>query len=364
MKNLKKRLIALLLFGILAAGMCLPAAAAAAPALGYTPPSGGAATLTVEDLPANTAVYAVQVTLELAGECTPSFTPADTAAYHTERTENVDGSTRLTVYLVNGQKPLNPSGPLTLGTLQLAEGETLTMPETAVLHLLGDDLAPLVGADGDTVPTRLRRPSGGGGGSSVPAVKPPAQEEPGAPLPYTDVKETDWFCEAARYVYEKGLMSGTTPTTFDPEKATTRGMIVTILYRLEGSPAADLPEFGDVPAQQYYARPIAWAARNGIVSGYPGGTFAPEQAVTREQLATILYRYAAYKQYDTAARADLGSYQDQSQVNGYAADALSWAGAVGLIQGVSAAALAPQGQATRAQTATILMRLCENIAKD
>lgn len=364
MKKFWKRLISAVMAAVLTVGICLPASAAATPALAYTTLSGNAATLSVENLPAKTGVYAVQVTLELAGSCTPAFTPSDAAAYHTERTEAAGGNTRLTIYLVNGQRPLNPGGTLTLGTLRLSEGETLSLPAAATLHLLDDALASVEGAAGVSVPVRPRKPSGGGGAAVDPPAseEPPAEEEPAA-LPYTDITEKDWFYEAARYVYRRGMMSGTTSTTFDPETATTRGMIVAILYRLEGSPPAGLSEFRDVPGHQYYARPIAWAAQNGIVGGYPDGAFAPEQAVTREQLAAILFRYARFKGYDTTARTALDRFADRGLVNSYAEDALAWAGAAGLIQGVSAASLSPQGQASRAQTATILMRLCEKIAE-
>lgn len=182
-------------------------------------------------------------------------------------------------------------------------------------------------------------------------------------LPFTDVAAGAWYEEAVRYVYEKGLMSGTSSTSFRPEDATTRGMIVTILYRLEGTPAASPARFDDVAAGRYYTDAVAWAAANGIVSGYGNGSFGPEDVITREQIAAILYRYAAYKGYDVSGRADLSGYTDRAQVSGYAAEAMAWANAAGLMTGTSASTLTPGGPATRAQAAALLMRLCEQLTK-
>ena len=181
------------------------------------------------------------------------------------------------------------------------------------------------------------------------------------PLPFVDVADSAWYADAVRYVYEKGLMTGATGTTFAPETATTRGMLVTILYRLEGEPAAGTANFTDVSAGMYYAKAVAWAAANDIVTGY-NGAFDPDSAITREQMAAILYRYAAYKGYDVSARADLSSYRDHGEISAYAVDAMRWANAEGLITGYNAA-LDPQGASTRVVVATILMRFCENVAK-
>lgn len=181
-------------------------------------------------------------------------------------------------------------------------------------------------------------------------------------LPFTDVKEADWFYEAVQYVYEKGMMNGTGSTTFDPNGTTSRGMIVTILHRLEGTPSAAGTAFTDVPAGQWYTDAVAWASANNIVGGYGDGTFGPNDPITREQMAAILYRYARYKGYDVSQSADLSKYTDAGQVSSYAKPALSWANAEGLINGVTQTTLVPQGNATRAQVATILMRFCENVA--
>ena len=181
---------------------------------------------------------------------------------------------------------------------------------------------------------------------------------------FTDVAADAWYADAVQYVYENGLMSGTSETTFSPDLTTTRGMIVTILYRMENEPAVTgTTAFTDVAADQYYANAVAWAAQNGIVSGIDATTFAPNNAITREQMAAILYRYAQFKGYDVSAKADLSVYTDAAQVSTYATDAMAWANGAELITGTSATTLSPAGNATRAQVATILMRFCENIAK-
>ena len=181
---------------------------------------------------------------------------------------------------------------------------------------------------------------------------------------FLDVADSDWYADAVQYVFANGLMAGTSDTTFSPNATTTRAMIVTILYRLEGTPAVTgTTAFTDVAAGQYYADAVAWAAQNGIVSGTSATTFSPDGVITREQMAAILYRYAQYKGYDVTAKADLSVFTDAAQVSTYATDAMAWANASGLISGTSATTLSPAGSATRAQVATILMRFCENIAK-
>ena len=181
---------------------------------------------------------------------------------------------------------------------------------------------------------------------------------------FEDVYVSDWYFDAVQYVYENDMMAGTSDTTFSPNQTTTRGMIVTILYRLEGEPTVTgTTAFTDVTADQYYANAVAWAVQNGIVAGSDATTFAPNNAITREQMAAILYRYAQFKGYDVSAKADLSTYIDAADVSAYATDAMAWASQTGLITGTSATTLSPAGQATRAQVATILMRFCENVAK-
>ena len=183
-------------------------------------------------------------------------------------------------------------------------------------------------------------------------------------LPFLDVPAGAWYESAVRYVYEKHMMSGTGEAMFSPAAATTRGMIVTILYRLEGSPAvSDPPAFNDVPDGQWYSSAVAWAAANDIVGGYGDGLFGPNDTITREQMAAILYRYAQYKGYDVTAAADLSGYSDAGSVSAWAQAAMQWANGAGLITGNSATTLNPLGSATRAEVAAILMRFCEDIVE-
>ena len=180
--------------------------------------------------------------------------------------------------------------------------------------------------------------------------------------PFTDVKEGEWYYPDIRYVCSTGLMTGTSATTFSPDMFTTRGMIVTILYRLEGSPAVSgAAPFGDVPTGQYYSEAVAWASANGIVKGYDTGLFGPDDVITREQLAVILYGYARYKGLDVAVSGDLSGFGDRASVSAWAADGLKWANGQGLINGKNGNLLDPAGTATRAEAAAILSRFCQNI---
>ena len=189
-------------------------------------------------------------------------------------------------------------------------------------------------------------------------------EAPVSGLPFGDVKTADWFYNDVKYVYEKGMMAGTAADVFAPNATTTRAMIVTILYRLEGSPAVTgTNAFVDVPAGQWYTDAVNWAAANQIVKGTSATTFAPNDSITREQMAAILYRYAQYKGYDVTKKADLSGYSDNGQVSAYAKDALAWANAAKLINGVTNTTLAPQGNATRAQVSAILHRFCDGVVK-
>ena len=181
-------------------------------------------------------------------------------------------------------------------------------------------------------------------------------------LPFTDVHETDWFYNDVLFVYEEGLFAGTSDTTFSPNAAMTRAMLVTVLYRLEGEPAVSgRSGFSDVTFNSYYEDAVTWAADNGIVNGTSITTFAPNANVTREQMAAILYRYAQYKKYNTAASSSLNGFTDQASVSGYATASLEWAVAEKLVNG-SAGKLMPTGNATRAQVAAILHRFVENVA--
>lgn len=356
MRNMRYRLLGLLLS--LCAALCvLPAAVLGLsdPVLTYTSTGTGSAAIYIEGLD-GTDIYAVQLELSFDGEYPEAkFTAHDSSAYQPERAPVVQsGTTKLTVYIVNGDKPLTRGRTLTLGTLSL--GEAFSMPETAKLSALDEASRPLAGVDGATVKVRQHVDQ-----PSVPAPTPtPA---PAGDLPFTDVEPRHWFYEPVKFAYQNKLMSGMTATTFAPDTATNRGMIVTILYRMEGSPAAGSADFTDVPGDKYYTKPIAWATAKGIVSGYPNGTFEPESNITREQFAAILYRYAVYKGYSTAGRSSLAGFTDSGDVSAYAEEALRWATSADLLTGVTETTLVPKGAATRAQAASILMRFCQTTAK-
>lgn len=183
---------------------------------------------------------------------------------------------------------------------------------------------------------------------------------------YEDVPEDAWYYEAVQYTSEHGLFQGITETKFGPHITMTRGMLVTVLYRLEGEPAVDgqTQPFTDVDAGRYYGDAITWAANSGVVNGVTDTRFAPEAAVTREQMVTILYRYAGLEGADVTAKADLESFPDHDQVKPYARDAFSWAVGAGIIQGNSnggVTTLSPRNSATRAQVAAVLMRYLEQL---
>lgn len=184
---------------------------------------------------------------------------------------------------------------------------------------------------------------------------------------FSDVAPNDWFYDAVQYVCARGMMNGMGDGTFAPYTATSRGMIVTILYRLEGQPAVSAAgSFTDVAADQWYANAVAWASANGIVTGYGeerAGQFGPNDSITRQQMAAILMRYAKHKGYDAEARNQLTAFADAGAVEPYAVEAMQWANAAGLINGVTESALEPAGNANRAQSAAILMRFCQNIAQ-
>ena len=184
------------------------------------------------------------------------------------------------------------------------------------------------------------------------------------PLPFTDVAESDWFYDAVRYAYENGLMGGVGDNLFAPNSPTTRAQLVTILYRLEGEPeVSGQSPFTDVEADTWYTDAVTWAAEEGVVNGVSATQFAPGNNITREQLATILFRYAQAKGYDVSPRADLSGFPDAGDILPYAREAMAWAVAEGLLQGFEDDTLRPQGNATRAQIATILMRFCEGVVE-
>ncbi len=195
------------------------------------------------------------------------------------------------------------------------------------------------------------------GVSYVKATETPSETK------FNDVSANDWFASAVDYVTGKGMMNGTAENTFSPKANTTRGMVVTVLYRLENQPSTSAASFTDVASGAYYANAVAWANANGIVSGYGSGKFGPNDKVTREQLAAILYRYAQYKKYDVSVGEDTNilSYDDAQSISSYAIPAIQWACGAGVVTGKSGSKLDPKGNATRAEVAAMLMRFCENV---
>ena len=227
---------------------------------------------------------------------------------------------------------------------------TFTMPASAVTASAAFTAIPQQPEDPDT-PEQPEQPE-----------DPETPEQPAEP--FTDVDETDWFYDEVVYVYANGLMDGVGGNRFAPDTSTNRAMLATILYRLAGEPnvSGDLP-FTDVETGTWYTGAVLWAAQNGIVNGVDEGIFAPMNPLTREQLVTMLYRYAEAEGYDVSAAADLSGYPDAGKVLSYAQKAMSWAVAEGIVAGMDDGTLNPAGNATRAQIATILMRFCEGVAQ-
>lgn len=218
--------------------------------------------------------------------------------------------------------------------------------------------------------------TGGGSGQTEPAG--PSQAETGLPeedlgenevplaqpLPFLDVTEKDWFYDAVWFVFDRDLMKGTKATIFAPEETTTRGMIVTILHRMEGEPEAAASTFTDVAGTAWYAKGVDWAAANGVVEGYGDGSFRPEQAITREELAAILSRYATFKGYDKSARGSVEEFQDQDRISKWAREELSWAVGAKLLSGKGDNRLDPRGETSRAEAAQMLKNFCESFESD
>lgn len=273
-----------------------------------------------------------------------------------------------------------PTGSTTTpptGTMTPPSGSTTTPPTgtfTPPTNADGTAMTPPTNADGTTTPptmpsgTQPQMPGGQTGTASSSAtasvyfylsdkVNAFSGVTDYADLSYTDVKSSDWYYAAVSYTWQHGLMSGTAAKTFSPNEALTRATVVTTLYRLAGSPAVTATTtFSDVASGSWYANAVAWAVENGIVDGYEDGTFRPDAAITREETAAMVYRYAKLKGYDLTAVSDLAAYTDAASVQAYAADAMKWAVGTGLIKGDTTTTLTPAATADRAQLATILMR--------
>lgn len=177
---------------------------------------------------------------------------------------------------------------------------------------------------------------------------------------FIDVNESAWYYNDVKYVQENKLMTGTSETEFSPSGAITRGMIVTILWRVEGEPVVEGKDFEDVSPDVWYSKAVAWASNNQIVSGYSETAFGPNDTATREQLATIMYRYASYKKCDLSKKAELDKYEDKEQISEYAVESIEWANANSIISGTSETTISPKDNVQRCQVAAILRRFCEN----
>lgn len=209
---------------------------------------------------------------------------------------------------------------------------------------------------------------GGGGGSSGGGSSSGGSGNTGnngsSGTPFLDIR-THWAKSAIESAVAKGLFAGTSPTTFHPDQAMNRAMLVTVLYRMEKEPAAEGrgKSFADMPAGAYYAKAVAWASDKGIVAGYSETQFGPEDTITREQLAVILNRYATYKGYNTSKTADLAAFQDADQISEWARVPVQWANVMKLLNGRTSTTLAPKGSATRAEVAKILVTFLDTVKR-
>ena len=182
-------------------------------------------------------------------------------------------------------------------------------------------------------------------------------------LPFTDLGEGQWYESAVRYAYTHDIMEGMNETTFSPNTSLTRAEAVQVLYNLEGRPAVSgNAAFPDL-VEKWYKPAIAWAEQTGVVDGYEDGTFRPENAVTRQEFAQMLYNYAKYKGYDLTAQGDLSQFPDSGSVADWAEAAMSWANGNKLINGHDDGTIDAAGTATRAQAASILMRFDQNLVE-
>ena len=189
-----------------------------------------------------------------------------------------------------------------------------------------------------------------------PVTEPASSDKP-VYEDFRDLEDGAWYEEGVRWAIDNGIMNGVSETLFAPGQETTRAMLVTMLWRLEDRPIPwSTAAFGDVASGTWYSDAVAWAAENGIVTGYDADTFGPNDIVTREQIVTILYRYAKFRGFDTDLYDSLAAYTDADTVSGWELDAFRWAVAAGVIKGISPTLLSPKTEATRAQVATMLMR--------
>ncbi len=240
-------------------------------------------------------------------------------------------------------------------TVTVTPDEGYVLASLTVTDKDGDKVSTTKGEDGKYTFTMP--------GSTVTVKAVFAEEGTVSELPFEDVKVEQWFYDAVKYVYDNEMMNGVSATEFAPDASLTRGTIARVLFNLEGAASGAAATFDDVPADAWFADAVNWAAANDIVTGYGDGTFGPDNNITREQMATILYRYAQFKGYDVSAKGDLSAFTDGADVSEWAKDALSWCVGVKLINGRDNGTVDALGTATRAEIAQIFMNFCENIAK-
>ena len=344
--------------------------------------TGDTATLTATVQPSNATNQNVTwssdkpdvATVDAAGKVT-----AVGAGTATITVTTADGSKQATCSVTVTRPYIPPANPNYKITVEATQGGTVTADPTAAKAGTTVTLTPVPdrGYQVGTVavtdrfgePVAVTEQADGTYTFTMPSgqvkVEVTFVESQPEPLPFTDVKEGDWFHDAVRYVYDNGLMDGVGDGQFAPNATTNRAMVVTILYRLAGEPdvSGDV-SFTDVEPGLWYTDAVLWAAQKGIVNGISETEFAPSGDLTREQLATVLYRYAESMGYDVSAQADLSGFPDAGDIQDYATEALSWAVAEGLLQGFEDDSLQPGGTATWAQIATILMRFLAAVSAE
>ena len=378
---MKRPIFSLISALVLTAGLLLTTAAAAGIQLVTSGTAAASQAVTLTGL--SPACQSLQLTLSLSGgDTTYTYQPDSGLNRNGIYATSKQSGSQVTLYLTAKNGVLAEEGTLTLGTLTSADGSVFTVTGFSGLLMVdassdqlpgnedsggngstGDDSTGGGSAGGGSAGGGSAGGGSAGGGSAGGGTEEnPDQDESPRPHPFTDVADGAWYADAVQAVYELALMTGTTPDRFSPDLTTSRAMLVTMLYRLEGSPAASgAAPFPDVADGQWYAGAVAWASASGIVTGYDNGRFGPEDTITREQLATIFYRYASWKGYTGASPAPMDSYRDADQVSPYAVDAMGWAISAGLITGTSDTTLSPSDFATRAQAAVILSRFCKNL---
>ena len=279
----------------------------------------------------------------------------------------VTADTKVTV-TVDSKKTVNvtvdPAGEIyavsadtSIATVTVANGKVTVTGVKAGKTTVTVGVVDGIGSAEIAVTVNAKSSGGGGSSSNRPSNRPGTNEPATSTLPFTDVKVEDWFYDSVKKAFEKGLMKGTDETTFAPNASTTRAMVATVLFRMDGEKKTDVAGlFNDVEADSWYTDAVAWAAEKGIVLGYDETTFAPNDNVTREQLVVMLYRYAAVTE---KSEKDLSAFADAASVSEWATEAMTWAVEKGIILGKGNSTLDPQGVASRAEVCTMLVRFLE-----